>query len=84
MREGQRISGDSIELFLVRPAFSRPDELVEEPIAKMEYVRSRRVWMLFWKRADNKWHSYQPCPQVDTLAAALREIDEDAHGCFFG
>jgi hypothetical protein len=53
-------------------------------IAKVQYVSSRDVWRIFWKRADGKWHGYQPIPQADSLAAALRVIDEDAHHCFFG
>lgn len=84
VREGQRFTGQAIELFIVRPAFNRPGEHTEEPVAKVQYVRSRRVWRIFWMRADGKWHRYQPCPQADSLAAALRVIDEDANGCFFG
>ena len=84
VREGQRFDGTSIELFLVRPAFKRPGEWIEEAIAKVKFIRSRDVWHLFWKRADLKWHRYQPCPEADSLAAALRTIDEDANCCFFG
>ena len=84
VREGQRFTGQSIELFLVRPAFNRPGEQVEEAIAKVQYVRSRNVWRLFWKRADGKWHGYPPAPEVKSLADALRVIDKDANACFFG
>ena len=59
-------------------------EAVEESIAKIKYVRSRQVWRLYWKRADLKWHAYQPCPEVKSLATALRVIDKDACNCFFG
>ncbi len=84
VREGQRSTGHAVELFLVRPTFNRPGEQVEEPIAKVQYVRTRDVWHLFWKRADGKWHRYEPCPEADSLGAALRTIDEDADSCFFG
>jgi hypothetical protein len=84
IREGQRISGYTIELFYVRPAYLRPGELTESPIAKLQFVRSRDIWKIFWKRADLKWHGYEPCPQVPTLADALRVLDEDAYCCFFG
>ncbi|MEO6246741.1 MAG: DUF3024 domain-containing protein [Opitutaceae bacterium] len=84
VREGQRFSGQAIELFLVRPAFNRPGEQIEESLAKMQHVRSRNVWHLFWKRADGKWHRYQPAPEADSLGAALRTINEDAYRCFFG
>lgn len=84
IREGQRLSGYTIELFYVRPAYLRPGEFTESEIAKLQFVRSRGVWKIFWKRADLKWHGYQPCPEVPTLAAALRVIDEDGYCCFFG
>ena len=84
VREGQRFDGASIELFFVRPAFDLPGEFVEEPIAKLRFVRTRDMWDLYWKRADNKWHRYAPCPETATLRAALDAISQDPHGCFFG
>lgn len=84
VREGQRFTDQAIELFLVRPAFNHPDEQIEEPIAKLRYVRSQRIWRIYWQRADGKWHAYPPNPQADSLATALHIIDEDPNGCFFG
>ncbi len=84
IREGQRLDGLSIELFYARPAFQRPGHFIEDAIAKLQWVRSRKVWKLYWQRADLKWHGYEPHPEAPTLADALRIINEDAHGCFFG
>jgi hypothetical protein len=84
VREGQRFADRSIELFIVRPVFNRPDEFTEESIAKLQHMPRLRVWRIFWKRADGNWHRYQPCPESPSLAEALRVIDGDAHCCFFG
>ena len=84
VREGQRVTGQSIELFIVRPAFNNPAEQIEESIAKVQYVGTRRIWRIFWKRADLRWHSYKPVPEVNSLADALRVIDQDENACFFG
>lgn len=84
VREGQRFTGQSIELFIARPAFERPGEFIEESIAKIRYVRTSTVWEIFWKRADLKWHRYPTIPEADSLTDALRIIDEDANCCFFG
>ena len=84
VRESQRFDGHAIELFLVRPAFNRAGEHIEESIAKVRYLHTRDEWHLFWKRADGKWHRYEPYPETDSLGAALRVIDEDALCCFFG
>jgi hypothetical protein len=84
LREGQRFKNRSIELFFVRPAFQRPSEFVEEPIAKVQHMLARNVWRIFWMRCDLKWHAYPSCPQVPSLAKALRVIHEDVSCCFFG
>lgn len=84
IREGQRIQKNEVELFFVRPAWHEASEQTEEPIAKARYVRSRKIWKVYWMRADLKWHSYPPQPEVETLDAFLRLVDEDADGCFFG
>lgn len=84
VREGQRFTDQTIELFIARPAFNRPDEQTEEPIARVQHMPRLRVWRIFWKRADGYWHRYQPCPEVPSLPEALRVIDADANGCFFG
>lgn len=84
IREGQRFTDQSIELFHVRPAFERPGEFIESQIAKVTYVRNKDRWHLFWPRADGKWHRYPSCPETKSLEAALRIIHEDAECCFFG
>jgi hypothetical protein len=84
VREGQRIEGQEIELFLVRPMFSDPARQIEESIAKARYVKTRDVWQVFWKRADLKWHRYPPCPEVKSLDAFLKLVDEDPNCCFWG
>lgn len=84
MLEGHRFTGQAIELFFVRPAFGCPGKHFEESIAKVQFVRTRKAWRIFWKRADGKWHGYKPCSKASALAAALRVIDEDANCCFFG
>lgn len=84
VREGQRIDGQSIELFLNRPAYRRPGEWIEEAIAKIKYIRSKDVWAIYWRRADLKWHRYEPCPESQSLSDPLAEIHRDDHACFFG
>jgi hypothetical protein len=84
IREGQRFTGNSIELFFVRPRYNDASRMIEESIAKITFVRSRGRWRLFWKRADLKWHGYPECRETDSLSKALRVIETDALGCFFG
>ena len=47
IREGQRFTDKTIELFFVRPAYKRPGEEVEEPIAKLQHLPTKHIWRTF-------------------------------------
>ena len=79
-----RITGQSVEIFTIRPAWERPDEKIESSVAKASFVRTQNVWRIYWKRADLKWHLYEPAAQVPRLPAFLKVVEEDAYGCFWG
>ena len=81
---GYRISGQSVEIFEIRPFWINPQETIEESIAKVTYVKSQKVWKVYWQRADFKWHRYEPNPEVKTIEAFFNLIEQDVHGCFFG
>ena len=81
---GYRITKQSVELFELRPAFHRPKEKQEEPIAKATWNKRQGVWQVYWQRADLKWHRYEPTRSVATLNAFLKLVREDKHACFFG
>lgn len=79
-----RVTGHSIEIFEVRPAWRDPSTIQETPCAKTIFVRTRNVWRLYWMRQDLKWHRYGEVPDATGLIELLRVIDDDAYGCFFG
>jgi len=79
-----RFDGRAVEIFEIRPRWNHPEEKVEESIAKTRYIQSRDLWRVYWMRADMKWHAYGPAPEVKTIEAFLRLVDEDAYCCFFG
>ena len=81
---GFRFDGTTVELFEVRARWDTPNEKIEERVAKARYVQSRDAWLVYWQRADLKWHRYDAQPEVKTLEAFLALVDEDAYGCFFG
>ena len=49
-------------LFESRPAFQKPHEWREDPLAKFKFIKNRRVWELFCVYRDLKWHVYEPLP----------------------
>lgn len=79
-----RISGQSVEIFEVRPAFRDPERTVEEPVAKASFVRRACEWRIYWQRADLTWHRYEPTPSVRSLESFVLLVEEDKHCCFFG
>ena len=79
-----RIRAQSIEIFEVRPHWKEKDKTVEQPVAKATYNRAKGNWRILWQRADLKWHSYQPSPQVASVEEFLNIVDRDEYGCFFG
>jgi hypothetical protein len=79
-----RIFGQSIEIWEIRPHFIDKGRMIEESVAKATYNRSKLVWKVFWKRADDKWHGYQPCQEVASVEEFLDLVQKDDYGCFFG
>ena len=79
-----RIKDQSIEIFEIRPLWNNPDKKIEEMQAKTTYVKKSKTWKVYWQRADLKWHSYQPVPEVDTLEDFLALVSKDEHCCFKG
>lgn len=78
------LTGQSVEICEVRPAFQAPGQISRSPIAKATYVKTQKRWKIYWCRADLKWHSYDPAPQARSIEDVLAIISEDQHCCFFG
>jgi hypothetical protein len=79
-----RISGQSFEIYEIRPQWDNPTIKMEGPVAKATYVKSKKIWKLYWMRADLKWHSYEPLANTKSLQRILDEIHQDSYGCFWG
>jgi len=81
---GFRLKNQSVEIFEIRPAWRNPGKIIESDVAKATYVKTKKLWKVFWQRADLKWHRYDPKPQVKTIEEFLAIVDRDEHACFFG
>lgn len=79
-----RVKGQSVEIFEIRPAWDNTSKKIENPIAKATYVKTQRVWKIYWQRADLKWHRYEPHPETRTLEEFIGVVEKDEHACFFG
>lgn len=81
---GYSISGQSVELFEVRPDWQDDTKTTRTPVAKATFVRSQGRWKIYWMRGDLEWHGYEPAPQVHSLEAVLNVVSRDDYCCFFG
>ena len=81
---GFRVAGQSIELFEIRPQWDKLEIKHEHPFAKATFVREKRRWKIYWKRADLKWHGYEPVPEVAVVEEFLAVVQKDELSCFFG
>ena len=81
---GYRITGQSLELFEIRPRWDSPSEKIESAIAKTTCVKRTDTWKVYWQRADLKWHRYDPVPEVDSVEDFLAVVEADEYACFFG
>lgn len=79
-----RIFGQSVEIFEVRQHWKDNSKKLEHSIAKATFNNSKPCWKVFWKRADLKWHGYEPCPEVALIEEFLAIVQKDEFGCFFG
>ena len=81
---GYRIQNQSIELFEIRPVWDNPKEKAEYSFAKATYVKTQKIWKIYWLRANLKWYRYEPVPEVKTITDFLNVVDKDEYCCFFG
>ena len=79
-----RIEGQNVFLSEDRPRWDNPDEWLALDFAKLTYVKSRKIWKLYWMRASGRWERYEPCRKDKHLENLITVIGEDQYGCFFG
>lgn len=79
-----RIKGQSVVIFEVRDVWNQSGQKCEIDIAKTTYVKTRKVWKVYWQKRDLKWHSYDPDPEVEKIEEFLKIVQEDAFCCFWG
>lgn len=81
---GYSYNKNVIELFEIRPIYSKPGEYQNLSFAKIKYVKTQKMWKLYWMRASGKWQGYEPLSESTNLDEILSTIDEDSYGCFKG
>ncbi len=81
---GYDIQGQSVIIFEIRPKWDDKSKILQLPVAKTTYVLKTDVWKVFWRKSDQKWHSYKAHPMVKTIQEFVKLVEKDEHYCFFG
>lgn len=79
-----KIENQSVILFELREHWEEKGKKIESFVAKTTWVHTQQCWKIFWRRADGKWHRYDPVPSVKTIEQFLQIVDEDKLHCFWG
>ena len=79
-----RFEGNIVFLFEHRPAFQRPGEWMEIPVARFRYFVERQEWALFWCDRNSKWRRYELIPPSPSFDDLLQEVDSDPTCIFWG
>ncbi len=58
-----------------------PGSWTRMPIAKIIFHKPSNMWKVYWHRASGAWNLYS---KFKSLGGALKSIEQDKHGCFWG
>ena len=59
-------------------------EWTRSPIARLRYTKATRLWSLYWRDRNLKFHEYGRVPASAGVAELLAEVDRDPTGIFWG
>ena len=90
VRDEVRIEADVAERHLTivecRPPW-RADfgpEWTRFPIARLRYTKATRLWSLYWRDRNLKFHEYDRVPPSPSVEELLAEVDRDPTAIFWG
>jgi len=81
---GYRFQNQTLEIYEIRPRWDDQSFIDQHPFAKTKFIESKKVWRIYWFRANGKWALYEPEPEVRQISAFFKIIDEDKHNVFKG
>lgn len=75
---------DVIEIFEVRPKWDNHKEKINIPVARAKYIKSKKVWRIYWKNSKDKWIKYGAKPEVEKFSDFIVILEKDENHCFWG
>ncbi|WP_010522946.1 DUF3024 domain-containing protein [Aquimarina agarivorans] len=81
---GYKLVSKAYEFSEIRPDWMDASKKMEFPFAKIRYVKSQKVWKLYWMHSSGEWELYPELSDSESLQEVLQIIKEDKLHCFFG
>jgi hypothetical protein len=81
---GYSFKNNEVLIFEIFPQWNDESKKHESPFVKAKFVKSHKIWKIYWMRANGKWELYQPNPSVRNIQSFIDIVEEDEHGCFRG
>jgi len=81
---GWKLENQSIEIFEIRPQWNDASIIRHHSFAKATYVKSQKIWKIYWMRSTLKWEAYEPYALAKTIEEVLEVVNKDDYNCFFG
>lgn len=78
-----RLESQTLFIFEVRPTWNNPESTTETMVAKLRFVKTEKLWKLYWQRQNMKWYFYENDANGD-LEGLLTVVNQDEYGCFWG
>jgi len=54
------------------------------PIARLRYTKGTRLWSLYWRDRNLRFHAYDRVPATSSVEDLLGEVDRDPTAIFWG
>ena len=53
-------------------------------IARLRYMKTTRVWSLYWRDRNSRFHAYDLAAPTASIEELLAELDRDPTAIFWG
>jgi len=81
---GYSFVNNEVIFFEIRSQWNDETKVNQYPFVKAKYVKSQKIWKIYWMRTNGKWELYEPNPVVHSITSFIEIVEEDEHGCFRG